>query len=58
MRRDMDKRVRMTHPKLPDREIWVRPAGVKARERAGWRVGATPRKTTTAGAAETTKKEN
>lgn len=31
-------RVRMTHPKLPGREIWVRPAGVKARQRAGWKV--------------------
>ena len=30
--------VRMEHPKLPGRHIMVRPAGVKARERAGWQV--------------------
>lgn len=32
------ERVDMVHPKLPGRTIRVRPAGVKARQRAGWQL--------------------
>lgn len=47
------EKVRMTHPKLPGREIWIRPAGVKARERAGWKV--TPQEKSAATSAATRK---
>lgn len=55
------ERVRMTHPKLPGREIWVRPGGVAARERAGWLAGKPPapnRSTSSAAAAAVSKKES
>lgn len=51
-----ENKVRMTHQKLPGREIFVREGGVKARERAGWKVV-----TETKAAAQTaaaSKKEN
>lgn len=47
-----EKKVQMTHPKLPGRTIEVRPGAVKSRERAGWKLqsGQAP--------ASTTKKES
>lgn len=50
-----ENKVRMTHTTLPGREIQVREGGVKARERAGWKV-ATETKTT-AHTAAASKKE-
>lgn len=49
-----ENKVRMTHSKLPGQEILVREGGVKARERAGWKV-ATETKTTTQTAAASKK---
>lgn len=37
------ERVDMVHPKLPGRTIKVRPAGVKARQRAGWQLATAPK---------------